>query len=1011
MAKKQTDGAQNIDGVLEQLKQSYSADAKSVDDIIDNESASEDVSHDELQARLRSQFLSDEAKSVESSDDYSIDEEFLKDAYDNGEITETSEATEIQNEEKGNEYEYDEAIIEEDKEDALEKADDEEDQEIEKAEVRQGYQEEYQENEEISAYEGSQALQEEEYNEAAQEIYEEEKDQEIQESDSESIQINVSSEKVYIDEEDDDDSLWNEDENYIPITFEDVEDEADDELSFEMVEDTRTAAEISEDNYVDVFYRSNEQDPYENMSFKERISENAPTVDSLEAELVDMGDDDFTLEEFDEAKSIPLMLDDDGALLEEEQTEEKENNASSSAMEELDRSDLALLLEFGYTEEILQNVSDEKIEELSDDELMDDILQENISEAEDFEVFDVSNSAENSTSASDDQALADFEEAEQDEKKRFEKLKNKINKQYDGYRKKRGGILLKFIISAVLTLVLLVYEIIPLLGVDVGGVFDRDRYFFAYVLVGLQLLILAVLPAVKDIFESFKRVLSKGIDAYVIAGTSFLLTVIYDFIAVFSKDPLTTFHFCAALVVAFAQLSELMKITTEIRNYEYYFSEYIFDGDMTEVEKFKFTLVKSEGRGSIAEKMYQGGLNENTSVYFSQNVESVSGFFEANKIGSKRNKATFGWVIASIVVALIFTIVSGIIYDGIWVAPAAFLITFNLMMPITAIITEWLPFERLSKQNYAYGAAFASEGSIEALDKCDIIVFNDMHIFEKCNAKTVNLAIYDSTSKETLLSCLNAVYGEIGGPLQSALASRKTQSLGECKINRVAKSGVEALVGTSYSVLIGDEQFMSRYGIYFPKAALGKEEDKIFTLCVSINNRATARIAVKYKINETFYSILQKLLEDNIYCAVQTYDPMINAELIARVRPFKGVPVNVVHKNSSDFELEQHQHKSGALYAVSGEELSILARGSRLNLAVAISNAKKIRKLRIFLNICSGAILCVGALTALMLVLSEKLMTVSWLFVFVYWLISGAVTAGLMIWKFPQKDRFIFNKK
>ena len=70
MAKKQTDGAQNIDGVLEQLKQSYSADAKSVDDIIDNESASEDVSHDELQARLRSQFLSDEVKKLILNPDF-----------------------------------------------------------------------------------------------------------------------------------------------------------------------------------------------------------------------------------------------------------------------------------------------------------------------------------------------------------------------------------------------------------------------------------------------------------------------------------------------------------------------------------------------------------------------------------------------------------------------------------------------------------------------------------------------------------------------------------------------------------------------------------------------------------------------------------------------------------------------------------------------------------------------------------------------------------------------------
>ena len=1006
MAKQQENGAQNIDGVLEQLKKSYSSGTDNAENIIDNEGASEDVSHDELQARLRSQFLSGEKNMLESNDDYSIDEEFLKDAYDDGEAFEQFDSQDKIREEE-NEYEYDEAIIQEDKKDALEKENDEEDQEIEKAEIRKGYQEEHQANEEISIDEGSQALQKEEYHEALKEACEKEKTQEVQEGNSEGVQINDAPSNLYFEEEEDeyDDSLWHSDESYTPITVEDIDDFEDEEGSFEMAEDTRTPAEKSEDNYVGVFYRSNEHDPYENMSFKERIADNAPTVDALEAELIDMGDDDFTLEEFAEAESIPLLMDDDAPIKENKAEESKPKENTPSAMEGLDRSDLALLLEFGYTEEILQNVSEEKIEELSDDELMEDITQENQNSdadddvSEDFEPF------------AESEEQNDEKSSEQDEKKRFEKLKAKINKQYDSYRKKRGGILLKLIISALVTLVLLAYEMMSVLNIDAGGIFNRERYFFAYVLVGLQLLIFAALPAIKLVCGSFKKIISNGIDAYIIAGISFILTVLYDFIAVFSKEPLTTFHFCAAFVLVLAELSDLMKLNTEIKNYEYYFSEYLFDGEITEIEKYKFTLVKSNGRGSLAEKMYQGGLNEKTSVYLPQTVESANGFFEANKIRSKKNRATFGWIISSVAVAIILTVVSGIIYEKLWAAPMAFLLTFNLMMPIIAIIAEWLPFAKLSSQSYVYGAAFASEGAAESIDKGDIIIFNDMHIFEKCNSKSVNLAIYDSTSKATLLSCLNAVYAEIGGPLQPALSRLKTQSLGECSINRIAKSGVEAFVGSSYSVLIGNEQFMSRYGIYFPKAALNKEEDKIYTLCVSINNRATARIAVKYKINETFYSILQKLLEDNIYCAVQTYDPMINAELIARVRPYKGVPVNVVHKNSADYELEQHQKKAGALYAMSGEELAVMARGSRLNLAVALSNAKKLRKLRMLLNICSGVILCVGGLTALMLVLSEKLMTVNWFFVFIYWLISGAVMAGLMIWKFPQKDRFIFNKK
>ena len=1008
----------SIDGVLEQLKQSYSADTSDVTDgILENESVSDDVSGDELQARLRSQFLSEAGENNQSEeDDYLIDEDFLRDAY----VDDIDESENEDNEnDKENGYEYYEEIIQEDKEDALEEEiqeDAQEDQEnffgeglqaIQEEEYNQASQEIYEEEEdqeaqeefgensqeyqEILIYEGSQTLQEEEYNQAPQEIYEEKKDQEIQEGDGENIQLNSIDDIEYLDD-DEDYSLWEEDENYSTITIDDIDDE-DDEDAFEMAVDTRTDAEISEDNYVGVFYRKNEHDPYENMSFKERISEKAPTVDSLEAELNDeKNDEEFFFEAL-------IENDDDSFVVEDEITDPKSDiidepeaeNETSVNMDELDRSDLALLLEFGYANEVLKNVSSEKIEEFSDDELIDGIDQK---------------------SDDDNDIESDMNDSAQDEEIRVQKLKQKLTAQYEAYRKKRGSLLVKVIISALLTLVLTVYELIPIFNSDLGGIFNREEYFFAYLLVGLQLLIFVALPAIKTVYESLKKIVSFGVDSYFLAGVSLVITVLYDFIVVFERNEIpSTFHFCAALIVVFAELSELMKLTAEIRNYEYYFLEYIYDDDIDEVELYKYTLAKSEGKGSVAEKMYLGGLDERTEVYYPQRVDSTGGFFEASKLDAKRSKMMFGWIIASTMLAFIFTIVSGIIYEEIWVAASAFLITFNLTIPMISLVAEWLPFERLSSQNYAYGAAFASEGAMESLNKCDMLVFNDLHIFEKCDAKRVNLAIYDSTSKATLLSCLNSVYSEIGGPLESAFSSLKLQNLGKCKINRIAKNGVEGFVGSSYSVLIGNEQFMSRYGIFFPKAALGREEDKIFTLCVSINNRATARIAVKYKINETFYNILQKLLEDNIYCSVQTYDPMICAELVARVRPYRGAPVNIVHKNSADYALEKHNHKTGALYSVMGEELSVLARGSRLNLAVALSNAKKMSKLRKILNICAGALMGVGALIALMLVVSERLVRVDWTVVLIYWIASGAIFAGLVAWKFPQRDRFIFNKK
>lgn len=989
MAEKENNGAQSIDGVLEQLKRSYAEKSDGADDIMENKVASDDMSHDELQAMLRSQFMNGEEQKVEDGDDtYFIDEDFLKDAY--------TEEVDDYKDKKEDDYGYYEEDGEDNKEDALEEEIYEEDQDDKEATLYQklekGYKEGYEDDEEVFVVEGPQAIQKEEYNQADEEIYEAEENQEIQEGSGKSIQINPlfnkNKENAYF-EDDEDYSLWNEEESYTPIVLDDIE---DDKSTFELTEDTRTDAEKSEQNYVGAFYRVNSHDPYENMPFKDRIAENAPTVDSLEAEL-DKIEDGFSLEEFDEVKSTPLMLEDDESDFVEPQDKRNGINKIPADIDSLDRSDLALLLEFGYGDDVLRNVSDEKMSGISSEELMEEISEE-----------DASTDAEASE-------LAKQEQAKKEEQGRFERLCGKLNKQYDAYRKKRSGIFKRLIISSAIAFILLIYEIISVLNVDIGGIFNRELYFVAYALVGLQLLIFVALPAIKSIYESFQRLFTSQIDGYFIAGVSLLVTVLYDFVVVFErKDVPPTFHFCAALVIVFAELSELMRLVAEIRGFEYYFMEYLFD-DITEVEKFKYTLIKSEGRGSVAEKMYLGGLDEKTRVYTPQNVETASGFFDASDVESRKNRATFGWIAASIVSAFILTIVSGIIYEEVWVAAATFALTFNLMMPITALVVEWAPFERLSKQNYAYGAAFASEGSVERVDKCDMLVFDDLHIFEECNSKSVNLAIYDSTPKAVLLSCLNSVYSEVGGPLRATFSNDKLQSLGSCKISRVAKGGIEALVGSSYSVLIGDEQFMSRYGISFPDAALSKLEDKIFTFCVSINNRVTARIAVKYKINETFYNIVQKLTEDKISCAVQTYDPMISAELIARVRPFKGAPVNVVHKSAADYSLEQHKHKTSALYSVMGEDLCVIARGSRLNLAVALSNAKKLGKLRKLLNICSGALICLGALSALLLVLSEKLMTVNWLVVLVYWLISGAIMAGLTAWKFPQRDRFIFNKK
>ena len=997
MTDEKNNGGQGIDGVLEELKRSYSEDSEANSLPLETEAASEEVSRDELQERLRSQFLNgdDRDDTPAQSYEYEIDEDFLQDAY--------NEKENIQDDIEEDYDEYIEGSGEDNEKTPLEEADAEEYEDDKEAPYFQGVEEiqeensyeEYQEDEEIQLREGLEEVQEEEYNEALEAYDETQEDKEIQESDNQSVQINA--DESYL-EDDEDYSLWYEsEENYKPLELEDDEPEfvadeldgafaSEESVAYEETDGKGVAVKTAEDNYVDLFYTSGEYDRYKNMSFKERITEDTPTVEELETALNGAcAEEEFTLEEFDEAETIPLVFEEDPlpTASEEEPSEPRG----------LDEADLALLLEFGYKDEVLQNVSSEEIERISDERVMDEILEQ----------------TEADESAEEPEPSPD---AVEDEEERFKIMREKLQRQYESYRRKRGGVFLRLIISSLIACVLLIYEALPIMGIEFGGILNRRDYFFVYALLGMQLMIFAAVPAFTRMYESCKKLLSFGIDVYFLASVSVIITFVYDLIVVFASSSIPpTFHFCAVMAVILAELSELMHIVTDMRNYEYYFSEYLFEDDGNDVEKKKYTLLKSEGRGSVAEKMYAGGLDSKNTVYFPRDIESTIGFFSASKRESKRGKRMLSTVVISAIVALMLTIVSGIIYEDLWIASAAFMITFNLMLPIVVTVAEWLPFERLSAQNYNYGAAFASEVSAEQYGDCDMLVFKDMHLFEKCESRNVNLAIYDSTSKAVLLSCLNSLYSEIGGPLESAFASLKLSPLGKCKINRIARSGVEALVGSSYSILVGDEQFMSRYGIFFPAAALGKEEDKIYTLCVSINNRPTARIAVKYKINERFYELLQKLADDKIYCVIETYDPMISTELFVRVRTYKGAPVNIVHRNAAEHALDKQNKKETALVSAMSDELSLLARGSRLNLAAAVSNAKKMRLLRTLLNVTSGVLIAMGALLSVILVLTESIASFNEMFVLLYWLVGFLALAGLMIWKFPQKDRFLFNKR
>lgn len=789
-------------------------------------------------------------------------------------------------------------------------------------------------------------------------------------------------------------------ENLNPIVIEDSEPYA------EMLEEIEDAQAIEEAD-AGIAYMHLEEEPFS--------SDDISAIELEKTDSDDDGDIEVTFENFILKESRRIADEESFELLKNEEIESDElfaiekdedvvdgnffdeifsedeitvSNLEESALEalaksEADGSEISLLLQLGCEDEVIEHYEVESLDKITEEEAL-----KNISDDE-YGFFD-----------------------ENDEQEQTRGAIEKIRARHEFYKTRRGGLLFRLALSSLVAILLFAYEAIPaLFGVELPGIMNREDYFFSYVLLGFQLVVFCALPVYKSIFDGAKKLLSRSANAYSMVAALAVPTFIYDLIIMFADTEHipVTFHFALACTIVLALVQECQAVTSEKRSFEFYFSNMLESGETEEIQKC-FTLCKSEGKSSVAEKMYSGNNEAVRNLYFPIEIDGNIGFLSAVNARSSKRDLPMILLIPSLVVSLLVGVFAFIASGSFITGWGGILLSLFFSLPIVATLASWLPFERLSAKFAKDGFAFASEGSMENYSDCNMVLFSDLLLFSKCSPANVNLALYDATSKEVLLGCLSALYSEIGGPMCSAFSGAKNDKLGKCRIKRVAKSGVEAVVGTNYSVLIGSELFMSRYGISFPNAVLTNSEDEVFTLCVSINGRASARIAVRYVLNDMFLMFLHRLAEDGIECVVETFDPMISTELIKRVMGKEKTPISIVHLNAQDHDAKRDKDRDRVLFEASGAGLGVLARYSKLNLHVSLSAAKRMTKLRKIVNAFAIAFSSFGALIALAAAGFGWIDGFSQFYLILYWLIGVAGIVALTLNLLPSRDRYSYEE-
>ena len=739
----------------------------------------------------------------------------------------------------------------------------------------------------------------------------------------------------------------------------DTEDESDDEL--EQV--VRTETEADDEAYDNIVFADERTDDSDLLEIEEKLDEveekeEEDVIPHHETFLASMRKTgvDFTTDDI--YKSTLEKTDASEELFEDEGDASIEISEDYTDSEELDMSTINLMMQFCEKEELEETIGNEKVEEFLIFEQTEDVGQNPRDKILDGREY-----------ASDEQTQTVI----------------------DSYKKKKMSLMWSMIGCCIIAFIAFIYELLPVFGASLQGALDYRQYPAIYALVGLQFVVFAAAICYSRLWHGLKRALSLTPNTHSIIAIVLALTAVYDLIIVivlaFSGDELPPmYNGIAVIITAVTAIADYLDVFAEERSFKTYSSK-----------ADKYTLFRETPKTGIGGKMYGGGLEASKVVYSTRSVDFPRGFFRSVNDQERKNSPLTLAIVPVIVIGMIASIISAVIGADAYSACAAFMLAIYAILPISFIfsdsVSNVISTFRLTKR----GSTFVGDSAIDTYSKCDVVVFDDTHLFKKCTTDEVGFAIYDTSVGYLTLGCLDALFSNIGGPL----SGMKIEGLpavfkfNNVMVKRIARNGVEAIVEKRHSIIIGDHDFMRRYGLDFPK---DETDNGRSTLCVSLNGKVTAKLSVKYRTDPTFEMLVERLYAEGVSVALRTADPLISSNTVAASRTIGKSPISIIHLGVDDISAAHGNYREDAD--------GVIACKSKKKLAELVVWIKKLKRVRKLSGLIAVGFSAVGVVALALLVAFGGVGFVNQLYIMLYLLLELGAITGVMIAFLPTKKHF-----
>lgn len=483
-----------------------------------------------------------------------------------------------------------------------------------------------------------------------------------------------------------------------------------------------------------------------------------------------------------------------------------------------------------------------------------------------------------------------------------------IKKKYKSDKKK---IIAQLIITAILALVLLVYELTGWSGYELPFIFSIYEHPDIYVLAGLQLAFLCAVISYNKFSKLFKRIFDFSSITFIAAIITLILNIHHDvlILSMGYVDPNMTFHSFSSCLLVLSLLYDIFDVLQQSS---------VFGYVATSEKKL---VLEPYGKLRVDENddSATGEIIDNDSYCISR-VPSVTGFFEHISRSPASNMGRLVSVILSCSVALCVMIVLLIMGEQYTTFIPAFIVTLSFALICSSVFESEFAYFTVYRALKKHKTGIIGKSSVSEYGKCNIIYFDDYNVFNKKSVRTKGLKLYDNNEIYRVLYHTQAVFSKVGGPLKAVFefATSEMVHSKSVEIKDIGKDGIVALVDGKTLVHIGTGAFMKSRGIHPSYTAADvrvEERGEESIMFIALGGKLGAKLYVTYQFSAEFEKLARKLAARGISIGIRSCDPNVNNKWAKRYSSIKKIDISIVRPTLKEMKPAEKSIDGGIVSA------------------------------------------------------------------------------------------------